>query len=70
MVLAHLRATHGAAFRTIVPRRAFGSRGSSCTRRARLALLTPFSFGSLEGKANVNVLRAGLQCAPSLACMG
>lgn len=57
----HLSVTHGAALGPVVPRGAFGSRGSSGTRRAGLALLTPFSFGSLEGKASVSVLRARLR---------
>lgn len=46
-------ATHRAAFRTVISGRAFGSRGSCSTRRAGLALLSPFSFGSLQGKAGV-----------------
>jgi hypothetical protein len=45
-----VRATHRAAFGAIISRRSFGSRGSSSTRGACLALLPPFSFGSLEGK--------------------
>lgn len=51
-------ATHRAAFRTVISRRAFGSRGSCSTRRAGLALLSPFSFGSLQGKAGVCVAGA------------
>lgn len=46
------RATHGAALGAVVSGGAFGSRGSSSTRRARLSLLSPFSFGSLWEKAS------------------
>lgn len=42
--------THGAAFRTIISRRAFGSRRSSSTRGPSLTLLPSFSFRSLERK--------------------
>lgn len=51
LALRHLTGTHGAAFGTVVSGGALGSRGSSSTRRARLALLSSFAFGSLGGEA-------------------
>lgn len=68
--LRRARPTHRTAFRTIVSGRAFGSRGSSSTRRARLALLSPFSFGSLEERHQGQVLRANHVTAQSKAGAG